>query len=173
MATKTTWRCEVIGGPRNGRVISARPCIGLVFTIREPGSASAERHIYVLARAPDAADSTALFVWDRAEISNEGEPRADPDAFHRHWQRFDRTERSRILTLRALADFLAGKVAQRESAGEQPNRARAEVAALRWVLGRIGADSVVSRRVSAGASNLPSDAGPRSNDAQRSDDERG
>lgn len=84
---------------------------------------------------------------------------------------FDRIERSRILTLRRLADFLDEKIARREAAGEMPHRTRQESAAIRWVLTRIGADEVVSRR--AGPSDVPGDPGRRSDDGDRDDERRG
>lgn len=83
--------------------------------------------------------------------------------------RFDRIERSRILTLRRLADFLDEKIARREAAGETPHRTRQESAAIRWALRRIGADAVVSRREAP--PDVPGVPGRRSDDGDR--DERG
>lgn len=90
---------------------------------------------------------------------------------HPERRRFDRIERSRILTLRRLADFLDEKIARREAAGETPHRARQESAALRWVLRIIGADDVVSRRDVT--SPLPGKTGPRSEDERRDEDAGG
>ena len=83
-------------------------------------------------------------------------------------RRFDRIERSRILTLRRLADFLDEKVQRREAAGETPHRTRQEVAAIRWALRTLGADDVVSRRDDA--SHLPGEPGRRSDHERRDED---
>lgn len=172
MALDQTWNCVLSGGPRDRRMMTSRPAHAIVMLIRDDATGQIERHIYVLERPPGPGNATALFVWDRIEIAPAvGAPVADPRAHFRHWQRFDRVERSRILTLRALLAFLEGKITQREAAGEEPHRARSEAAAIRWAIGRIGADSVVSRRATPLAPAVPGVPGRRSDDGDR--DQRG
>lgn len=171
MAPDLKWKCLMSGGPRNGRVVETRPCRAIAFPVQAGPNAPMERHIYVLSHIPDG-DAPASFVWDRVELADSRTaPVADPTAFVRHWQKFDRAARSRILTLRRLAEFIERKIDLRQAAGEVPHRARAEATALRWVLGRIGADEVVSRRATPVPPGVPGAIGRRIDDDDRKPDD--